>query len=162
VSDLKVTGLHPKLADTVSAILNEAKARGFSVGLHSGLRTFEEQDKLYELGRTIVNPDGRTEANPRGNVITKTIGGFSWHNYGLAADIVFKDSSGNWTWNKTHAQWDDLGRIGEMFDLDWGGRWSRFPDYPHFQILGRLKQISISAARKMALEKGIEELWKMV
>ncbi len=129
----KVTGLHPKLAEKIDSLLKEAKARGFSVGMHSGLRTWEKQAELYELGRSIVNPDGTTLANPRGAIVTKTTAGFSWHNYGTAADIVFKDIKGNWTWDKTDDQWEDLGKIGEMLGLVWGGRWKQ-RDCPHFEL----------------------------
>ena len=153
-----VLGLHPKLADTVTKILAEAKERGLSVGLHSGLRTWEQQSRLYELGRSVKNPDGATEANPRGNIVTKTIAGYSWHNYGHAVDIVFKDSKGGWTWDKTPEQWEELGKIGEMFGVAWGGRW-KMKDYPHFELICK---ISVAAARKVACVGGIEEVWKEV
>ncbi|MBU0780357.1 MAG: M15 family metallopeptidase, partial [Alphaproteobacteria bacterium] len=52
---------------------------------------------------------------------------------GFAGDIVFKDAHGNWTWNKTPKQWEELGVIGEIFGLEWGGRWE-FKDWPHFQM----------------------------
>src|SRR3990167_10367297 len=101
VSYPKVTGLHPKVVDTLEEVLNEAKARGLNVSLHSGLRTAEEQDKLYALGRTIVNPDGKSADKPMGNIVTNAQAFSSWHNFGLALDIVFKDSKGNFTWNKS-------------------------------------------------------------
>lgn len=152
---LNVPGLHPKLAESVPKIISEAKARGLSVGLHSGLRTWGEQDRLYELGRSVKNPDGATEANPRGNIVTKTISGFSWHNYGMAVDIVFKDLHGNWTWNKTSEEWEDLGKIGELMGLVWGGRW-KMKDFPHFELNCK---ISVFGARKLAMVGGIEAVW---
>lgn len=151
----KVPGLHPKLAEAATKIVAEAKARGLSVGLHSGLRTWEEQSRLYELGRSVKNPDGATEANPRGNIVTKTIAGYSWHNYGMAMDIVFKDAKGNWTWEKTDDEWEQLGKIGEMYGFIWGGRW-KSKDEPHFELKCSL---SIFAARKVAILSGIEYVW---
>lgn len=159
MGDLILTGLYTKFADAIAETLNEAKARGLKVGLHSGLRTFEAQDKLYELGRSVVNPDGSTAANPRGNVITKTIGGYSWHNYGLAGDLVFKNDKG-WTWDMTTAQWEELGKVGEMFGLEWGGRWTRFPDFPHFQMIGKLKGRKFEELKAVALKDGIDAVWK--
>ena len=153
-----VPGLNPKLAEAAEKLLAEAKARGLSIGLHSGLRTWAEQDRLYELGRSVKNPDGATEANPRGDIVTRVIGGFGWHNYGIAIDCVFKDSKGGWTWDKTDTEWEDLGRIGELYGLSWGGRWQgKKKDCPHFELKMR---ISNFAARKIAIVGGIEEVWK--
>lgn len=156
LQDIVVPGLHPKLADAVTKILAEAKARGLSVGLHSGLRTWDQQTVLYELGRSKQNPDGATDANPRGNIVTKTIAGYSWHNYGHAVDIVYKDSHGNWTWDKTPEQWEELGKIGEMFGMSWGGRW-KMRDMPHFELHCK---VSIAVARNIALNEGIEKVWE--
>lgn len=155
-----VTALHPKVVDALSATLTEAKARGLSVAMHSGLRFAEEQDKLYALGRTIINPDGKNDAKPFGNVITNAQAYESWHCFGLAVDIVFKDEKGNWTWSKTPKQWAELGAVGEIFGLEWGGHWTRFPDFPHFQMRGRIP--NIHEAKKMLFEKGIEGVWALV
>ena len=156
---LNVPGLHTKLAETVPKIITEAKARRLAVvGMHSGLRTWDVQSRLYELGRSVRNPDGATDANPRGNIVTKTIAGYSWHNYGMAVDMVFKDEKGNWTWNKTDAQWEELGKIGEMFGLVWGGRW-KMKAYPHFELTCK---INVFAARKVAMVGTIDDVWKEV
>lgn len=155
MSEIIVPGLHPRLAEAGEKLLAEAKARGLSVGLHSGLRKWAEQERLYELGRSVKNPDGATEANPRGNIVTKTTAGFSLHNYGCATDYVFKDSRGSWTWDKTDAEWEELGKVGELYGLSWGGRWKQ-KDMPHFEL--KMK-ISIFAAHKIAIVGGIEEVW---
>jgi peptidoglycan L-alanyl-D-glutamate endopeptidase CwlK len=144
----KVTGLHPKVADAVSAFLTEAKARGFAVGLHMGLRTFEEQDALYAKGRTIP-----------GSIVTNAPGGLSWHNYGLAVDIVFKDAKGNWTWSESN-DWDGLGVLGKMFGLEWGGDWTSFPDRPHFQMRGKIP--TIRQAKEILFKDGLDALWSLV
>lgn len=144
----KVTGLHPKLADNLSAFLNEAKARGMVVGMHMGLRTWEEQDALYAKGRTTP-----------GSIVTNAPGGMSWHNYGLAVDIVFKDSKGSWTWNEA-LDWDALGTCGKAFGFTWGGDWTKFPDLPHFQMTGKIP--SVREAQKILTEKGLDALWSLV
>lgn len=158
---LKVTGLHPKLADAVSQLLNEAKARGLSVGLHSGLRGEEEQTRLYWKGRKVVNPDGASAANPMGRIVTNAIGPFGFHCLGLAADVVFKDSKGVWTWDDK-LPWEELGKIGEIFGLSWGGRWKN-PDRPHFELLPKTQgqKLGIIAAVELARKDGIEALWSL-
>jgi peptidoglycan L-alanyl-D-glutamate endopeptidase CwlK len=140
MNDIK--GLHPKVADGVSQMLTEAKARGLSVGLFCGLRTAEEQDKLFNKVPKVTNAKGWD----------------SWHQYGLAVDIVFKDEKGNWTWNEKK-DWEGLGKIGEMFGFVWGGRW-KFKDYPHFQMTGLVP--NVKEAKRILDEKGIDVLWSMI
>lgn len=154
-----VTGLHPKLIDAVQQTIAEAKARKLNVAIHSGLRGEEEQNKLYALGRTVKNPDGITKEKPMGRIITFARGWESWHNYGLAVDIVFKDSKGGWTWGVPTDTWKQLGACGEIFGLEWGGRFAS-PDYPHFQIKGNLH--SIPHAKKILFEQGVDAVWALV
>jgi peptidoglycan LD-endopeptidase CwlK len=71
------------------------------------VRTFAEQDGLYELGRT-----------KPGNIVTEAKGGYSYHNYGLAKDIVFlfdKDKNGSYE----SPSWD----FGKDFDGDGLADW---------------------------------------
>ena len=145
----KVTGLHPKLITAATHTVTEAKARGLIVAIHSGLRTAEEQEKLYAKGRTI-----------EGDIVTNSKAFDSWHNYGLAVDIVFKDEKGNFTWNKKLSDWEDLGKVGELFGLEWGGRWKKFPDFPHFQLRGSFK--TVADAKKILMEKGIDSVWELI
>ena len=144
----KIIGLHPKVADALSQTVTEAKARGMSVGLHSGLRTPEDQNKLYALGRT-----------KPGSIVTNAQGYESFHCLGLAVDIVFKDAKGNWTWADS-CDWDGLGQTGKLFSFEWGGDWSRFPDLPHFQMRGKIP--SIRQAKEILLRDGLEKLWSLV
>lgn len=154
-----VTALNPKVIEALASTIKEAKIRGLNVALHSGVRLAEEQEKLYRLGRTVMNPDGKTKEKPLGNIITNARAYESWHSFGLAVDVVFKDAKG-WTWNKTPKEWGELGEIGEMFGFSWGGQWTKFPDYPHFQVIGKLK--NVQQAKALLLEKGIEEVWSHV
>lgn len=154
-----VTALHPKVVDGVTSLLAEAKARGISCGVQCGLRTADEQARLWNLGRTTQNPDGITKSNPLGNIVTKAKPFESFHNYGLAVDIVFKNDHGNWTWDKTYPQWELIGVVGEMFGFKWGGRW-KFQDEPHFEMIGKLG--NVAHAREVLLTEGIEGVWKLV
>jgi hypothetical protein len=71
------------------------------------LRTFQEQNHLYALGRTEVNPDGKSKSKPLGNIVTNSKGGQSIHNYGLAFDIVLLIDKNNDGIFET-ATWDTL------------------------------------------------------
>ncbi len=99
------------------------------------LRTFAEQNALYAQGRTAP-----------GAKVTNAKGGQSWHNYGLAIDIVLlQDKDGNGThetasWdNKIDfdgdgvADWLEVVYMFKLYGWDWGGDWTSFKDTPHFQ-----------------------------
>lgn len=56
----------------------------------------------------------------------------SYHNYGLAGDVVPKAYMQMPNWNPSGPLWQKLGVIGESVGLSWGGRWAK-PDLPHFE-----------------------------
>ena len=100
------------------------------------LRTYKEQDALYAIGRTtdIGKP-----------VVTKAKGGASYHNFGLAFDIVLlKDTNGDGTFDTASwetnidfdgdgvADWQEIVNIAKQHGWEWGGDW-KFSDKPHFQ-----------------------------
>ena len=121
-----------------------------------GLRSWQQQDYLYSLGRTVKNMDGYSKDKPFGNIVTKARGGDSWHNYGLAVDIVFKPA-GAWSWDPK-LPWKKLGELAENQGLEWGGRW-KFVDLPHVQMISGLE---IFEAKKLFSDGGIEAIWKEV
>lgn len=108
--------LYPELGAMAQKLLNAARTAGLRVMLFSGYRSFEQQQSIFN------KRDGATNAR----------GGFSWHNYGLAVDIVFMDDRGNPSWGAKHP-WRKLGEIGESIGLEWGGRWKTIVDLAHFQ-----------------------------
>jgi hypothetical protein len=89
---------------------------------HSGFRSVEEQDGIYAQGRTAP-----------GNRVTNARGGQSWHNYGMAVDVVFHTANGQPSWDEG-MDWNALGALGTAQGLHWGGNW-RNPDRPHFQLV---------------------------
>ena len=98
------------------------------------LRTFAEQDALYAQGRT-----------KPGRKVTNAPGGKSYHNYGLAIDIVMiLDKDGNGTYESAswdtkldfdgdgESDWIEVVEIFKRYGWVWGGDW-KFYDAPHFQ-----------------------------
>lgn len=89
------------------------KELGIKLRVTSALRTVAEQDALYAKGN-----------------VTKARGGQSYHNYGLAIDVV-EIKNGQAIWN---CDWPKISAVGKRFGFEWGGDWKNFVDKPHFQM----------------------------
>lgn len=114
----RIEDLHAVFQPLVRKFLSACKAAGHDVIITCGYRSMAEQDELYAQGRT--RPGKR---------VTNARGGQSWHNYGLAVDVVFlRDGKADW-----NGPWEEIGRIGELLGLIWGGRFKSLPDRPHFE-----------------------------
>ena len=128
----RIQTLHPKLREEASSIYTEIceilKGKAMCRFAYT-LRTFAEQDALYN-------------AKPQ---VTKAKGGQSYHNYGLAIDIVLiVDKDGNGTFETAswdvksdfdgdgQADWMEVVAIFKRHGWEWGGDW-KFYDAPHFQ-----------------------------
>ncbi len=85
-------------------------------------RTNDEQDKLFAQRPKVTNAKG----------------GQSIHNYGLAFDVVILlDKDGNGSFETASWEIDEyFMRVVNFFKSKgwiWGGDWTSFKDYPHFQ-----------------------------
>lgn len=132
ITESRINLLHPKVRDEVTKIINEANAiltQHSQVRIVQGLRTIEEQDGLYALGRT-----------KPGKRVTNAKGGSSFHNYGLAIDfcLLIDGKEISWDMAKDYdedkkADWTEVVEIFKKYGWEWGGNWSSIKDYPHFQ-----------------------------
>lgn len=137
---LTTTGLHPRLAAAVQAVLDEMEARGFPMIVTDTLRTLQRQQALYAQGRTrpgkivtyangVARPKGTGRSNHQ-----------AWADgFGHAVDCAFVvdlDADGDMddpTWDEKRP-WALYGERAEAHGLSWGGRWTR-PDKPHVELL---------------------------
>lgn len=120
--------LHPALREEAKQIYAEICERltgRATCRFAYTLRTFAEQDALYNQ-------------KPK---VTKAKGGQSYHNYGLAVDIVLLLNDGKAaSWDTVTdfdgdglADWQEVVYVFGLFGWEWGGNWKTFPDKPHFQ-----------------------------
>lgn len=131
---------------------NNVLGKGVRLRFSHVFRTFKEQDELYAKGRSIP-----------GKKVTNANGGQSYHNYGLAFDIVLLyDNDGNGTFEE--ASWDmvrdgdgdglrDWMEVVNFFKSKgwtWGGDFDSFKDYPHFQNTFGYHWIDLKARSKGA------------
>jgi peptidoglycan LD-endopeptidase CwlK len=134
-SGQKIEKLHPSVRKEAIQIVKEcdkALTGRAKVRITQGLRTFEEQDALYAIGRT-----------KPGKKVTNAKGGTSIHNYGFAIDICLIidnkvasfDTVKDWDNDKV-ADWFECVKIFAKHGWEWGGNWKTFKDLPHFDKRG--------------------------
>lgn len=135
-ADKKLAGVHPTVAAKARQLISLAYKEGIPIIITQGFRSIEEQNKLYEQGRT-----------KPGKIVTNARGGYSYHNFGLAFDfaILNADGSVNWT---VDSRWKRVAQIGESLGLEWGGDWKGFKDYPHFQYTFGLSLADLRAGKR--------------
>ena len=116
----RIAKLHPKVRDTFAAFVATAEQElNIKLRVSQGLRTIAEQNALYAQGRS-----------KPGRKVTNAKGGQSYHNYGLAIDLVqLIGSSVNWQF-----KYELLEPIATRFGIEWGGNFKSILDRPHFQI----------------------------
>ncbi|AZU60652.1 M15 family metallopeptidase [Neobacillus mesonae] len=122
--------LHPVVEERSQKLIQQAAKKGIVIVITDGFRSAEEQNRLYEKGRTAG-----------GNVVTYAKGGESYHNFGLAVDFALKTQSGNVIWDMQYdgnqngkADWAEVVQMAKTLGFEWGGDWAQFKDYPHLQM----------------------------
>lgn len=146
-SEGKLAGVHAAVSDGARRLIEKAHAEGIFIIITQGLRTYAEQNTLYEQGRT-----------KPGKIVTNARGGYSFHNFGLAFDFCVCDIVGgklvpNWF---VDLRWKRVGEIGKSLGLEWGGDWTSFRDYPHFQQTFGLTLAQLRNGVKPAVTKKAE------
>ena len=106
-------------------LIDRANQLDIEAVVTSTLRSFKEQQALYDQGR-----------KSPGKVVTNAQPGSSYHNFGLAFDIAFR-VGGKITWD---GPWETVGAIGRSIGLRWGGDFQKFKDRPHFESGPSLKE----------------------
>lgn len=115
--------MNPQFEALLNRVIERMAKEGHPVTIDSSSRTAEEQNALYQKGRTkpgkiVTEKDGYTD--------------MSKHQMDIAADLVFlKD--GQPSWDESHP-WDLLGKVAKEEGLEWGGDYPKLVDRPHVQM----------------------------
>jgi peptidoglycan LD-endopeptidase CwlK len=136
ISIERVAKLHPDVRELFVQFITECEdSLGICLRITQGWRSADEQQRLYEQGRT----------RP-GKIVTNAAGGHSYHNYGLAVDLAVVSADG------AHIQWDyDMAALkpyAGKYEIEWGGDWKSIQDRPHFQ-----RSFGLSIRELLALHK---------
>ncbi|WP_010529350.1 M15 family metallopeptidase [Lentibacillus jeotgali] len=122
--------LDPVVTEKTEKLVDQAAEKNIDVVITETVRSHEEQDALYEQGRS-----------KKGSIVTYAEGGESYHNYGLAVDYALRNHNGKIIWNTSYdgnnngeSDWFEVADIAKELGFEWGGDWSNFKDYPHLQM----------------------------
>jgi len=119
-SERNIATLLPQVQPLARALIESAAAIGIAIKVISGTRTYDEQNALFEQGRS-----------KPGRIVTNARGGYSNHNFGIAFDIgVFEGGR----YLGESPAYKAVGAIGMKLGLEWGGNWKSIQDEPHFQL----------------------------
>jgi len=157
-SSTKLIGLHPVVMAAATVLIERCYSRGVPILITQGLRTIAEQDALYAQGRT-----------EPGAVVTNARGGYSYHNFGLAVDFALllpNGSSVSWDMrldgnNNQIADWQEVVKEAKVLGFEWGGDWTSFKDYPHFQMVFGLTLTQLRAGAKPSTS-AVEAAYKII
>jgi len=124
IADL--SSLHPYFRDKVTQLIAICKTKGIDLKLVETYRTHAKQNEYKNMGKKY----------------TRSGGGRSKHQYGLAVDVVpIVDSVHQWD---DYKLWKKIGAAGEQLGLRWGGRWRNPYDPGHFEWTGGLSSYHLA------------------
>ncbi|WP_237178915.1 M15 family metallopeptidase [Paenibacillus sp. MMS18-CY102] len=144
-SSARLIGLHPVVQQATVRLIELAYQAGVPIVITQGLRTVVEQDALYAQGRT-----------KSGQIVTNARGGYSNHNFGVAIDFALLMPDGrSVSWDMTRdgdgdrrADWMEVTDIAKRLGFSWGGDWTSFKDYPHFEMTFGLSTAEYRGGKK--------------
>ena len=148
-----IDSLVPEFRIKVNELVRICSQEGVEMLVYCGLRTCEEQAKLYRQSRKRKDIDQKAQSfrdrgfdfladtlydvGPQpgtlGKHVTKAGPGESWHQYALAADSV-PLIGGKAMWSNDDPGWDIYGAVARHLDITWAGDWPSFREMPHIQL----------------------------
>lgn len=134
----RIEKMHPSIREQLKIDyleINKRLPKGVRLRFSHTFRTNAEQDALFNQRPKVTNAKG----------------GQSIHNYGLAFDIVILyDDDNNGTFERASWERDShfmtVVKFFKAKGWKWGGDWTSFKDYPHFQkdyTWQELKKLSV-------------------
>lgn len=154
ISEQRLAEVAPALARIARQLAADLAAGGVYVRVVQGLRSWTQQDALYAQGRTAP-----------GAVVTNVRGGYSYHNFGMAVDLVPSEFAPGQPyapdWNPQHSAWKTMEMAGQAAGLTSGAAWRSFPDAPHFQLTGSFPEDGPSdEVRQLFKDGGMQAVWQ--
>lgn len=131
INDLNA--LHPFFRDKITRLIAACKAKGIELAVVETYRTHAKQNEYKSMGKKF----------------TRSGGGSSKHQYGLAVDVVpIVSDTAQW---HNDQLWKKIGVMGEQLGLRWGGRWRNPYDPGHFEWTGGLTSTHLALGKMPAI-----------
>ena len=146
VSEARLKLVNPMMSDKVKRVAGILESEGITVRVTQGLRSWNEQAALYEQGRSLP-----------GAVVTNSPAGYSWHNFGLAVDLV-PMVDGSPDWDVKHPAWTRMSEVAGALGFTCGAHFST-PDRPHIQMNGRFPLSPDGEVRQLFKDGGMGAVW---
>ena len=143
--DTRVEALRDDVSARAKSALAELDAGGVPYAVTFTLRTQAEQIALFAQGREtleMVNAKRYKAQMPpiteADNAYTVTqcdgINNYSPHQQGRAIDVV-PSENGSPVWpDHADPRWQQISAPFKEWGFKWGGDWTDFPDFPHYEI----------------------------
>lgn len=132
-----LSDLEPIVKTKAQQFVAACALQGIDILIYCTYRSPEEQNGLYEQGRTTP-----------GNIVTNARGGQSYHNFHCAFDWV-PMVGGKPQWDNK-ALYLKAGIIAESVGLEWAGRWTgKLKETAHCQYTGGLSLRDMQLGKKV-------------
>lgn len=137
ISERRLSQVHPALSERIHALALALQPT--TIRVTAGIRTVEQQNALYAIGRTVP-----------GEVVTNAKGTESNHVLGFAVDLVVMD--------KGQPDWDAQPwiELAPRFSLRSGAEWQ---DRPHLELI-EVPADPSGESQQAYLFGGITAVWK--
>jgi peptidoglycan LD-endopeptidase CwlK len=122
---------HPAIREMIRQFINRTAESGITILIYFVDRSFDLQNELFQRPFNGKDDDGDGFVDEADEKVTNAKAGQSYHNYALAIDVV-ETKNGVALWKNPN--WTKIGEIGESVGFEWGGRWTKLLDRPHFQF----------------------------
>lgn len=150
ISEQRLTLVAPGLAAKIHQMTDILEPQGVVFRVTQGVRSMAEQAAIYAQGRTTP-----------GVIVTNAPPGHSWHEFGMAVDIVPMDQDPpRPDWNTAHPVWRQIIECGESIGLYSGDEFHVKKDEPHFQLTGSFPVSPNDDVRALLVDQGMEAVWQ--
>ena len=156
----RLESINPIVAYHVGRLLTSLELEGTWAEVCQGLRTWNEQQALYEKGRAFIN--GKWIVSSRSSIVTNCVSGHSWHNFGLAVDLCLDDAKHpgfQALWEDKDPNWQKMVAKAKELGFVCGAEFRTFPDKPHIQMTGRFGVNPDDEVRQLFKDGGLQAIW---
>lgn len=152
----RIDDLDPSIRGKAIMFCERCASQGINILITCTLRDMKEQAALYAQGREEISKVNALRAVAgmapiksvaENRIVTNAKPGESFHNYGLAFDVVPLEA-GKPIWDSGYPVWQTIGKIGKECGLEWAGDWQRFKEFPHFQYTGGLSLAQVRQGQR--------------